>query len=172
MAWWPPKTWTFQEVLSYADLNKYVRDNLQYLYDGVQKVASQTIRTQTAQVTLSTGGAWNTVDSGGLGNVAVGEVLSGDFLEISAGAAITATGGGTLGVAVYDGTTLLARYVGTKTATTGDSAVIHVAHPFTVGYSSIIVYMIVKPAAAGSLPAPSGTDKTGWLSVTYKKPPV
>lgn len=171
MAWWAPKTWTFEEILSYADMNKYLRDNLIYLYSGVQRVVSQTVRRQTDAITVTTGST-NLIDSGGLTSVAVGEVLSGDILSINAGAAIAATGGGTLGVALYDGTTLIAQFTGSNVDSSGLTALTAMDYSFSTGYSSVIVYMTINPAATGSLPAPSGTNMKGWMSVTHKRPPT
>ena len=41
MAWTSPKTWSFGEVLTSTDMNTYVRDNTQALFDGDGSVIKQ-----------------------------------------------------------------------------------------------------------------------------------
>jgi hypothetical protein len=64
MAWTSPKTWSFGEVLTSTDMNTYVRDNTEFLFDGlpagigsnvVQAVKTDTFTTASASYVLVTG---------------------------------------------------------------------------------------------------------------------
>jgi hypothetical protein len=172
MAWTSPKTWNYNEPLSFDDLNVYVRDNLNFLMSGMQRVLGQWVRTQTAQITAPTQNAWNNIDSNGITHIDVGAVQQGDILEIGAGAKCSATAGWTMGVRVYDNTTLLRTFVGANTST-GESNVIPAIYEFGSSYSNIIVYLAIYPkSSAGTLALASETDLNTWLNVTHKRPPI
>jgi len=57
VAWTSPKTWSFGEVLTSTDMNIYVRDNTQALFDRdrVLQVA-QTVKTDTFSASVAAGG--------------------------------------------------------------------------------------------------------------------
>lgn len=40
MAWTTPKTWAYKDAPSSVDFNKYIRDNLQYLYDNLLPIGT------------------------------------------------------------------------------------------------------------------------------------
>lgn len=49
--WTDPKTWTVEELLRAADLNTYLRDNLEYLYDAPRSAVRLTSAQEVANAT-------------------------------------------------------------------------------------------------------------------------
>lgn len=63
MAWTTPRTWTYGELVDPTKLNVHVRDNLNWIYGGVQRL-SQVTRTSDYTVNATTGsGAANIFSS-------------------------------------------------------------------------------------------------------------
>ena len=176
MAWTSPKTWSLNDTLPYTDLNTYVRDNLLYLYEGLQHVVEQWILKQSAAISLGAQNAWVNVNSNGLVVVEVGEVAGLDIVDFSA-AARCSCGGGTntwsVGVSIYDNTTLVARYTGAK-ADSSESQTIAGSHQFDQAYDEIKVYLSARTSGAydGTLLYATAPDTYGWLNVTHKRPPA
>jgi len=54
MAWSTPRTWVAGEIVTAANLNTYVSDNLTYIKDRLDGTAKQYIRTATNYTTTST----------------------------------------------------------------------------------------------------------------------
>jgi hypothetical protein len=109
MAWTSPKTWSFGEVLTSTDMNTYVRDNSQALFDGA---GSNLVAVKSA---LFTGTQTNSTASGA--NFAVTDLTithavadSANRLIISAfvGALNSSASTHRMGIAVFDGTNFLA----------------------------------------------------------------
>jgi hypothetical protein len=109
MAWTSPKTWAFGEVLTSTDMNVYVRDNTQALFDFVFLPFGGTATGGT--IATSGGFTTHTFDASGTFTVSSGEGLvtafvisggggGGDALRTNAGAALNGGGGGGGGIVV------------------------------------------------------------------------
>jgi len=169
MAWTPPKTWLYNEQMTYTDMNLYVRDNLEFLYNGIQRVETLTVRNQTAAINL-TGTGWHDINSGGLEKISVGEVLAGDQLHIVAGARCNQQW--SLGVRIYNGTTLVKQFSGATTSA-NESMTIPAYWQADTNYADIQVYLSTYAYATPmQVRAATAPEVFGWLSCKHERPPV
>lgn len=176
MGWTSPKTWGFKEVPSSSDFNTFIRDNMNFLYFGLQRVLNQWVRVQTADVASLARSTWTNINSGGLDAVTIGEVQGNDIIEVKASARCTGAGisSCSISIAIYDGTTLVRRYTGSK-ANVGESATIAVDHQVDINRTNLIAYLSVNPAGSsgtGTLTAGVAPEVLNWFSVTHKRPPA
>jgi hypothetical protein len=169
MAWVSPKTWTLNEILSYAELNLYLRDNMNFLYGGFHRIISKTIRNQNAEISIATGSAWNNVDSGGIESVSVGSVMDGDILEAVLSARMPVVWH--ISLAIYDDTTLISRLTSLGGAA-NESLSVPAFYEFAQAYSDVHAYMSIWPASASVLSHPTAPEIYGWMAITHLRPPT
>jgi hypothetical protein len=172
MGWTPPKTWVYKEPVPYTDLNIYLRDNMEFLYNGVQRTESLIVRIQgDANISMGTMNAWNMINSGGMERIDLGAILAGDQVTIMSSARGSVAW--SLGVWLYEAETSIVQFTAAS-ASAGESATIAAAWEALTNYNDLRVYLAVYPkAAAGVLPKSTiATERYTWLSVRHERPPV
>ena len=156
-------------MVTYTDLNTYVRDNLEFLYNGTQRVETLAIRNQTAAINL-TGVGWHNINSGGLEKIDIGEVFSGDQLEIVSAARVSVNW--SLAIRIYNGTTLLKQFSGASTSA-NETMALPIYWLSDGTYTDVQVYMaIYLSATPGQVKAATAPELYGWLSCKHERPPV
>jgi hypothetical protein len=168
MGWTAPKTWSLNDILGFADLNTYLRDNMNFLFGGFHRILLKEVRNQTSAISVGTA-AWTDVDSGGLEHVLAGAVLEGDILEVSLSAMMGVAWSNS--IAIYDDTTLLVR-LSARGGAANEAIPMDVSYEFTQAYADIHVYMSVYPTSASSILAGTAPEIYGWMSVTHLRPPT
>lgn len=173
MAWTAPKTWNYKEVLSFADLNTYLRDNMNHLYYSIQRVIGQWNRVQSAAIGVPAANAWNAINSGGLEQVSVGSVEGNDIVDVFASARCSnGSSSWSISIAIYANDTLIRRYSGAR-ASSGESQSISISHRFGSAYDNVVIKLAIYPiTSAGTLMHGTSPEVYGWMSVTHKRDPI